>query len=100
MSFYQAVEEPDGLGGVSETASLFACVWAAVRPMTGREFLLANQVQGDISVEVTIRYLEGLTPSMWVETGGHRYSIVSIADKDLRRRELVLLCREIPAEAT
>lgn len=46
---------PDGAGGYSEAWSTVATVWARVRPLSGRERLLGEQLEAPRNYRVTIR---------------------------------------------
>ena len=80
-----------------------ATVWAAVEPLSGREFLEGRRQENEINHRIRIRYREGITPSMrvvWGSTtsGGSRiFGIESVIERESRRREIWLMCREIVA---
>ena len=80
-----------------------ATVWAAAEPLSGREFLEGRRQENEINHRIRIRYREGLTPSMrvmWAPTtsGGTRaFDIESVIERESRRREMWLMCREIVA---
>jgi SPP1 family predicted phage head-tail adaptor len=74
---------------------LVATVWGAVEPMSGREFIEANQVQADVTYRLRIRYRADVRPEMRVIEGTHTYHIDSVLDQKGERKELYLMCREI-----
>ncbi|MGB9845892.1 MAG: phage head closure protein, partial [Desulfotomaculales bacterium] len=53
----------------------FATVWAAVEPLSGREFLLAQNTNTELTIRVRIRYLRGVTPGMRVKYGDRVFDI-------------------------
>jgi SPP1 family predicted phage head-tail adaptor len=69
--------------------------WAEVRPISGREFLQAKQVQEEVTVQVRLRYTPGIKPAMRVTVQGHIYDIVYVQESNLAGVELVLMCREL-----
>lgn len=80
-----------------------ASVWASIRPMSGREFFAAQQVQSDVSHEIKIRYFPGLTPKdrvRWFEVrpGGQDvtrvFDIKAVLPPDEEYREIRLMCTE------
>lgn len=105
----------DGAGGYTETWEDIATVWAAVEPLSGREYYLAQQTQAEVSHKVTMRYgqwydeyfltpfssaQEGETvvkPQMRIVYDGRPFSfdIQSVIDVKERHRELVVLCKEV-----
>lgn len=75
--------------------ALVATVWGAVEPLSGREFLEANQVQADATIRIRIRYRSNIRPEMRVIEGSHTYHIDSVLDQRGERKELHLMCREV-----
>ena len=77
----------------------FAIVWGAISPISGREQMTAT-VTADVTHDITIPYLKGLTPKMRIKyqhSAGDTvriFAIVSVRDIDERNREMRLLCRE------
>lgn len=55
-----------GGGSTSVAYTNWIQVWAAIEPMTPREYLAAQAVQSDISVKIRIRYRPGLTAKLRV----------------------------------
>lgn len=71
-------------------------LWAAIEPLTGREYYAAQQVNAEISHRIKIRYKSGITPNMRVKFGVARYfNIVSVIDIKEAHRELHLMCTEV-----
>jgi SPP1 family predicted phage head-tail adaptor len=70
--------------GESETAWVtFANVWAAIEPLSAREFLAASQVQSNVSCRIVMRNLPGLLPSMRLVHRGKIYNPAGIlTDKE------------------
>jgi len=78
---------------VENWADVFA-VWARVRDLSGREYFAAQQVQAEVTTEITIRYREGLNSNMRVKYGTRIFDIKSIIP-DERKTELRLMCKEV-----
>lgn len=74
---------------------LVATVWGAVEPMSGREFIEANQVQADVTTRIRIRYRDDIRPEMRVVEGTHTYGIDAVLEQKGERRELHLMCKEV-----
>ena len=72
-----------------------AAVWAAVRPLRGREIIAADAVAAISDVRVIIRYRPGITSAMRVQHGTDTYGIESVIDVKSGRRELELLCKRV-----
>ena len=74
-----------------------ATVWAAVEPLSAREFIAAQAVQSDVSVRITVRYRPGITAAMRLLHDGKVYGITGVlADKGSGREYLTLPCAELP----
>lgn len=84
----------DSYGAEIESWGEFAAVWAAVRPLQGREFWSVQGEQGEAATEITIRYLAGVQVEDRVICEGRTYDIEAVT-WDERQREMVLMCREL-----
>ena len=87
----------DTYGGEVVAWADVATVWAAVEPLSGREFLEGGRLENEINHRIRIRYREGLTPSMRVCWQSRAFDIESVIERESRRREIWLMCREIVA---
>lgn len=70
-------------------------VWAAVEPLSGREYFVARQVNSEVSAKITIRYRKDIIPDMRVVFGGRVFDILSVINTKERCESLVLMCREV-----
>jgi len=95
VTIQEKVVTVDAYGGEVITWSTVATVWAAVEPLWGREFLEGRRQENEISTRIRIRYREGLTPSMRVVWGFRAFDIESVIERESRRREIWLMCREL-----
>jgi SPP1 family predicted phage head-tail adaptor len=86
----------DALKQQSETWVDVTTVWAAIEPLSGREYFAAKQVNAEVSVRITIRYRKGVTPDMRVVFGNRTFEVLSVIDPKERRESLILMCREVP----
>ena len=75
--------------------ALVAEVWAAKEPLSGREFLEAQQAQAEVTVRFRIRYREDIHPEMRCVEDGHTYHISAALDQKGERREMHLMCFEV-----
>lgn len=76
-----------------------ATVRAAIEPLSGKEFIAAQQVQSDLTHRITIRYFAGLTSKdrlSWTENGVTRLFDIKAPpiDREERHREMALMCTE------
>lgn len=81
--------------------SPFAQSWAAIVPLAGRELMLAQQINSEITVRIELRYLAGVTAKMRVAQGTNVYEIIAPPiNVEMRNRELHLMCRQAPGGAS
>jgi SPP1 family predicted phage head-tail adaptor len=71
-----------------------ATVWAAVEPISGREFWAQQQVQSEISVRIRIRYRSDVEAGMRCLYSGKYYYIKAVIDTMEYHQELQLMCSE------
>ena len=83
------VESQDGYGAESISWAVFLECWANVKPLSGREYYLAQQIQSEISTEFSIRYVPGITTKMRVKYDNRYFNIISV----IGHREGGLMCR-------
>jgi len=69
-------------------------VWAAIEPVSGREFWAQQQVQSEITAKIRIRYRNDVSAGMKAEYGGKTYMIQTVIDPLEAHRELHLMCSE------
>jgi SPP1 family predicted phage head-tail adaptor len=84
----------DGAGGIDETWTTVAGLWAAIVPLGGDERFTADRTAGHVSHRITLRYRTGVEPGMRLRLGARIFEIRSAVDRDERRRFLDCLCEE------
>ena len=72
-------------------------VWAAIEPISGREFVAAGSFQAEVSHFITLRWDSTitLTPRNRVKFGTRYFSIVSVRNVEERNRMWELGCKEV-----
>lgn len=85
----------DELGQPIESwAPLFTC-WAAVEPLTGREYIAAQAAVSEVTARIRMRFRPWMTAQDRVIHNGTTYNIVSVIDVRSENRELVLMCKAL-----
>lgn len=87
----------DASGGVIETWTQEASVWAGIEPLTGREQFVAAQVHAQATHKVTLRYspqVAALTEKWSVLFGTRRFLIEERRNLDEGNCTLELICIE------
>ncbi len=82
------------MGGETVTWTDVSTVWAAVEPISGREYYAAQQTQAEAQTRIRIRHLAGITTSMRVLWGTRVFDIIDVLDVKERGREIHLMCKE------
>ncbi len=72
-----------------------ATVWAAVDPVSGREFYEAQQSQSDVTHKIRCRYRSGLNTAMRIKFGSRILEIRSIIDWEERHESLLIMAVEV-----
>lgn len=85
----------DEAGQPIESFVDFATVWAAIEPISGREYFLAQQVNSEVSTRIRIRYRTGVLATMIFVYGSQTFHIQTIIHPETARKELHLMCREL-----
>ncbi len=89
-----AAVTPDGGGGESLVWQPVATLWAAIRPLSGRERFSAGEFSAQVSHEIILRYRAGVLPAMRFRKGSRIFEIRAVMDENERRRRLRVLCEE------
>ena len=85
----------DELGQPIEAwAPLFTC-WAAVEPLTGREYLAAQAAVSEVTAKIRMRFRPWMTNTDRVIHNGTTYGIQSVIDVRSEHRELHLMCKAL-----
>lgn len=64
---------------------------AAMVPATAREFLASQQIQALVTVKCTVRYMDGIQPTMRIQHLGLIYNIEGVLPDSTFRRFITLL---------
>ncbi|MCP4567636.1 MAG: phage head closure protein [FCB group bacterium] len=77
------------------TWTTYDTVWGQVKPIGGEERERAQQVEADVTHQVTIRYLSTVTPDHQILYDSRYFKIHSAVNKGERDRRTVMLCSEV-----
>ena len=98
ITLQKQVNTVNDYGAAVTTWKNVATVWADVRPLSGREYFSAQQVQSEVTTQIWLRYLDGIMPTMRVNHNGKHYEILSVLNTNGRNTSLQLMCKENPNE--
>jgi SPP1 family predicted phage head-tail adaptor len=93
ITLEQPLPTPDGGGGASLAWEPVAELWAHVRPISGDERLIHDQVAGRLTHVVWLRHRPGVVPTMRLRQGARIYEIVAVLETP-HRPFLKCLCEE------
>lgn len=100
LTLQTPVDTQSSNGQITRTYQDDAVVWGNIKPLVGREYLAAQQVNASVTTQITIRYRPGILPTMRIT---HRssaqsaaddiYDVESVAEDDVSgRRHMRLMC--------
>lgn len=87
------INDPDTNAVTIDWAPFGGPVWAAIAPLSAKEFIQSASEQNKIVARITIRYRDGILPSMRVIHRGTIYNITGVladADSGLEYQTLVV----------
>ena len=87
----------DPLYGTGASWETVATVWAAIDPVSGREFYAAEQAQSAVTHKIRLQYYPGVSAAWRVALGRRVFRIQSVIDWEERRESLLLMAQEVEA---
>ncbi|MFZ3172073.1 MAG: phage head closure protein [Carboxydocellales bacterium] len=95
ITIQQPVETPDSEGVTTTTWGTFTTAWAAVEPLSGREFFNAQQFNSELTTRFRIRYQSGITTKMRVLFEARVFDILSVIPLKSAKKEIHLMTKEV-----
>jgi len=89
------VESADGAGGVVRGYSAVATLWAEVTPVSAARAFEAARSGARVTHRIAIRYADDITTRHRFRDGDRVFRIVSLRDRDGRKRFLQIDAEEI-----
>ena len=89
------ISRDSNTGEPSETWSTLGKAWAEVKPLSGRELFAAQQVEAQVTHQVTMRYRDDVMPDMRISHNSRVLNIEIPINVGERGRELQHLCTEV-----
>lgn len=85
----------DSFGQSTVTWTAFATVWGEIRDVMGREYFEARQQEAIRWARINIRYRDDVTNETRVTFGSQVYDVDSVLYDPTRKRQLMLMCKEM-----
>ena len=73
----------------------FRTTWAAIDPVSGREFYAAEQSQSEVTHKIRCRYFDGVKAGMRIVHKDRKYHIVSVIDWEMRHESFLIMAKEL-----
>ncbi len=84
----------DDYGNAVEDWQDLTTVWADIVPVSGREYLTANQATSETQYKIYIRYIAGVNAKMRIIHGSKVYEILAVLG-DKRSNMLTMMVKEV-----
>lgn len=91
VQIQQPVTVIDSNGERTETWEHVAYVWAAVEPLSAKEFMTAQQIQSKVSTRITIRYRDSIDATMRIVFRGKLFNIEGVLSDPVSGLEYLTL---------
>jgi SPP1 family predicted phage head-tail adaptor len=89
------VESADGAGGVVREFETVATLWAEVTPVSAARAIEAERAGARVTHRIGIRFADDITTRHRFRDGDRAFHIVSLRDRDGRKRFLAIEAEEI-----
>lgn len=94
LALEEAIATPDGGGGAIMNWVEVAEIWAAILPVSGREGVEADGLQGRATHRIIVRYRADITPHKRFRAGARIFDIKAVIDGGEARRFLSCVVEE------
>ncbi len=95
INFFTIGEAQDVTGSIIEGEIPFANAMAEVKPISGNEKFVANQVFPEATSQIRCRFINGITQKHKIKFGTRSFDILNAQNKDERGIELFIIVKEI-----
>lgn len=99
VSFCKFVEEKNEMNQTTQVLKKIRTVWASVEPKSGREYIEAEKEHPELTHIITTRYMEDVTPDMFIQYRDRLFNIRSIRNIRENNEMLEMSCTEKIDEA-
>lgn len=95
IEFVAIGEIRGAMGGVSEGETSFAFVRAEIKPISGGERFMSNQLFAEATSQIKCRFVAGITRKHKIKFGTRTFDILDMQNKDEKSVELFIVAKEI-----
>ncbi|MGE4297035.1 MAG: phage head closure protein [Desulfovibrionaceae bacterium] len=97
VTIEHTVSTQNAYGEMVPAWEAFATRRAAVRPLAGREYFAASGEGAEVTHEIRLRYLDGVTTAMRIVFNTRHFDIQSVINVNERGHELIIMAVETVA---
>lgn len=91
----RATETRDAVGGVTQSWVTHATGWFQILPLSGKEYIAAQQVNAEVTHTIRGRWVEGVLPKMRLLVGARTFDILAAMNWTEANQELRIMAKEI-----
>lgn len=95
ITFQKLLESKNEYGEVTNQWEDYKTVWAEIKPVSGKQFFEAKQINSEISHNVYIRYRLDLSPNMRILYKGRVFDILYIMNVNEDNSLMQIYCKEL-----
>lgn len=95
IEFLTISDGQDEMGGIAEVETHFCYSMAEIKPVSGNEKFVANQVFPEATSQIKCRYVVGITTKHKIKFGDRKFNILNSQNKDERGIELFIVVKEL-----
>lgn len=95
IEFVTIGDVQDEFGGSSEAETHYAYVRVEIKPITGGERFMSNQLFAEATSQIRCRFIDGITRKHKIKFGTRIFDILDVQNKDEKGIELFIVAKEI-----
>jgi len=95
VSIQHQAKSRNEYGEVVQSWSEFVRAWAEIKPIKSNEYFASFKERVEVTHRVVMRYIDGIKPSMRIETKGRTFEIVGIRNFFERDECLEIMAKEV-----
>ncbi|WP_345993760.1 phage head closure protein [Sulfurimonas sp. HSL-1716] len=85
----------DTFGGVADDDVLFATVYVSIVPLSGKEYFVSKSVNSEVTHQIEMRFIPGVTPDMKIVYGTREFDINSVINVREANKTLQIMATEV-----
>lgn len=95
IEFVTIGEIRDEFGGSSDGETSFTFAMAEIKPISGGERFMSNQLFAEATSQIRCRFVAGVTRKHKIKFGTRTFDILDVQNKEEKNIELFIVAKEI-----